>query len=154
MPDPKQMSGVPLPVGDVPVGTVTVRVIRGSLPTSSPARRSSCRRRRAARPRRPTTQGRAEFTGLAPGTRVKASTTVDGERLESQEFAVPAAGGVRLMLVATDPGASETAAPAERPPALPQAPAQPGTVVLGDQIALRRSRWATRRSTSSTSCRS
>ena len=46
--------------------------------------------------------GRAEFSGLAPGTRVKAVTTVDGERLESQAFPVQAQGGVRLMLVATD----------------------------------------------------
>ena len=29
MPDPKQMSGVPLPTGDIPAGTVTVRVVRG-----------------------------------------------------------------------------------------------------------------------------
>ena len=31
MPDPKEIAGVPLPVGDVPVGTVTVRVIRGQM---------------------------------------------------------------------------------------------------------------------------
>jgi len=31
MPDLRQMSGVPLPVNDVAPGTVTVRVIRGSL---------------------------------------------------------------------------------------------------------------------------
>ena len=30
-PDPRQMSGVPLPVADLPAGTVTVRVIRGAL---------------------------------------------------------------------------------------------------------------------------
>ena len=33
--------------------------------------------------------GRAEFIGLQPGTRVRAATTVDGEWLESQEFAIP-----------------------------------------------------------------
>ena len=31
MPDPKQISGVPLPVPDVAVGTVTVRVVRGQI---------------------------------------------------------------------------------------------------------------------------
>src|SRR4029078_10253444 len=31
IPDPKQMSGVPLPVGDLPAGTVTVRVVRGTM---------------------------------------------------------------------------------------------------------------------------
>src|SRR5262245_39195231 len=31
MPDPKQMSGIPRPTGDLPTGTVSVRLIRGSL---------------------------------------------------------------------------------------------------------------------------
>ena len=31
MPDPKQMSGVPLPMPDLALGTVTVRVVRGSM---------------------------------------------------------------------------------------------------------------------------
>jgi hypothetical protein len=68
--------------------------------------------------------GRAEFSGLAAGTPVKAVAIVDGERLESQEFPAPTQGGIRLMLVATPKGA---AAP---PPALQP---QPGIVVLGDQ---------------------
>jgi hypothetical protein len=75
--------------------------------------------------------GRAEFSNLPVGTRLKALTTVDGEQLESQEFSVPSAGGVRLMLVASDP---ETA---KREPApstsLGADDAQPGLVVLGDQ---------------------
>src|SRR4029453_9719293 len=47
-------------------------------------------------------QGRAEFTGLTPGTTASAVAVVDGERLESQAFPVQPQGGVRLMLVATD----------------------------------------------------
>ena len=47
-------------------------------------------------------QGRAEFTGLTPGTTATAVAVVDGERLESQAFPVQTQGGVRLMLVATD----------------------------------------------------
>jgi len=31
MPDPKEMSGIPRPVDDLPNGTVSVRLIRGSL---------------------------------------------------------------------------------------------------------------------------
>ena len=31
MPDPRQMSGIPLPSADVAAGTITVRVIKGSL---------------------------------------------------------------------------------------------------------------------------
>ena len=68
--------------------------------------------------------------GLAPGARVKAVVTVAGERIESQEFTVAAAGGTRLMLVATDAAAEEKAA-ADRK--LGEGPAVPGLVVLGDQ---------------------
>jgi hypothetical protein len=31
MPDARQMSGTPLPTGEVPAGTVIVRVVRGSM---------------------------------------------------------------------------------------------------------------------------
>ena len=54
---------------------------------------------------------------------MKASTDVAGEHLESQEFQAPPRGGIRLMLVATDPS---------KPPATqPDAPAVKGAVVLG-----------------------
>jgi hypothetical protein len=68
--------------------------------------------------------GRAEFSGVAAGTTVKAVATVDGERLESQEFPWPGSGGIRVMLVATPKGGD---APA------PLFQAKPGNVVLGDQ---------------------
>jgi hypothetical protein len=135
MPDPSRMSGVPLPVADVPVGTVTVRVIRGSF--ANPVSSLTVEIVGAGAPQRATTNdiGRAEFSGLAPGTRVKATALVAGERLESQEFAVPAAGGIRLILVAADPsGQRASPAPAQPGAAAPPAlPAQPGQVVLGDE---------------------
>ena len=68
--------------------------------------------------------GRAEFSGVAAGTTVKAVATVDGERLESQEFPWPGDGGIRLMLVATAKGG-------DAPPPVFQP--QPGNVVFGDQ---------------------
>jgi len=74
--------------------------------------------------------GRAEFSGLQPGTRVKASTTVNGERLESQEFTVPPTGGIRVALVATDPQMQQQA---ERDRQLAESVAQEGTVVLSDR---------------------
>ena len=129
MPDPKQMSGVPLPTGDLPVGTITVRVIRGSL-TSPLLNQVVEITGGATESKRTNESGRAEFAGLAPGTRIKAVTQVDGERLESQEIQVPATGGVRVMLVATDPEAAKRADEDRR---LAQAPAQPGVVVLGEQ---------------------
>jgi hypothetical protein len=123
MPDVRQMSGIPLPVGDLAPGTVVVRVIRGNL--ANPVVNQSVELVGPATQVTIATNdaGRAEFTGLTPGTRVKAAATVGDERLESQEFAVPAAGGVRLMLVGLDPEAQKLA---EMPP-------QAGEVALGNQ---------------------
>ncbi len=134
MPDPRQMSGLPLPVSDVAPGTVTVRVIRGAL--TNPVTGQEVQLVGPATGLKGVTNesGRAEFSNLPAGTRVKAITTVDGERLESEEFSVPSTGGVRLMLVAADPGAPKPAAESDsRAQALSTSPAQPGTVVLGDQ---------------------
>ena len=128
MPDPRRMSGVPLAVGDVPAGTVTVRVIRGSF--ANPVASQTVELLGTGRQTSAATNdiGRAEFTGLTPGTRVKAAATVGGQRLESQEFAVPANGGIRLILVAEPPAGEVPAAPSA---AAPSAPAQRGSVGLG-----------------------
>lgn len=153
MPNPSQMSGVPLPVGDVPAGTVTVRVIRGSF--ANPVSSLTVELAGSGGTKQATTNeiGRAEFSGLTPGARVKATALVAGERLESQEFAVPAAGGIRLILVASDPGGASggstpapgaaspgTGAPATGSPGsgspgtgAAAVPARPGEVVLGDE---------------------
>lgn len=130
MPDPKEISGVPLPVGDIPAGTVTVRVIRGSF--SNPVAGHTVELIAAGAARTATTDagGRAEFSGLAPGTRVTASVTVDGAKVTSQSFDVPSQGGIRLMLVATDPDAAKKAEEARK---LAEGPAHSGIVVLGGQ---------------------
>jgi hypothetical protein len=130
MPDPKKISGVPLPMSDMAVGTVTVRVIRGQLTNVLPDQSVELTGAGAPRTASTDSAGRAQFTGLQPGTRVKASVTVAGERIESQEFAVPISGGVRLMLVATD---AETEKKAAEDRQLAQGPAVKGMVVLGDQ---------------------
>lgn len=130
MPDPKQMAGRPLPVGDLPVGTVTVRVVRGSMTNVIPNQAVELSGGPSPLTATTNAQGRAEFAGLPPGTTVQATTVVNGERLESQKFTVPASGGIRVALVATDsPGGSS---PSGNPPS-PQPRAQAGTVVLGDQ---------------------
>ena len=103
--DPKAVAGIPLPVSDVAVGTVVVRVIKGSLANNLPDQPVELVGAGAPRTVRTDASGRAEFTGLPPGARVSAVATVAGERLQSQEFAVPASGGTRLLLVATDPNA-------------------------------------------------
>lgn len=127
MMDPKQVAGLPLPVGDVPTGTVTVRVIRGSLANNIAGQVVELTVDKVAQQQKTGPSGRAEFPGLRPGARVKAVAVVAGERLESQEFPVPTQGGIRVLLVATDPGASNQTDQAA--PAL----AREGTVALGDQ---------------------
>ncbi len=97
------MSGVPLPAGDVPVGTITVRVVRGSM--ANPLTGESVELQGGASPltMKTNAEGRAEFSGLTPGTLVKAIAMVNGERLESQEIQMPSSSGMRVALVATDP---------------------------------------------------
>lgn len=130
MPDPKQMSGIPLPVPDVPVGTVTVRVIRGQLTNPLPGQTVELTVAGERKTAQTDDAGRATFNGLPTGARAKAAVTVGGERIESQEFTVPPAGGTRFMLVATDGAADEKAA-ADRK--LGEGPAVSGAVVIGDQ---------------------
>jgi hypothetical protein len=127
MPDPRQMSGLPLPVADLAVGTVTARVIRGQLSNPLEGQTVELTGGGAARTAKTDGSGRATFTGLPPGTAVKVSVTVDGERVESREFAIPDVGGIRLMLVATDPTAAKEAG------RLAQQPPVAGSVTFGGE---------------------
>jgi hypothetical protein len=130
MPDPKEIAGIPLPVGDVPAGTVIVRVIRGSLANNIPDQEVELLGTSPVRKVKTDSTGRAQFASLTPGVPVRATATVGAERLQSQEFPVPASGGVRVLLVATDPEAEKRL---EQDRTLAAGPAQAGTVVLGEQ---------------------
>lgn len=123
MPDARAMSGMPLPVSELPVGTVSVRVVRGQL--TSPIANHTVELTADGEVRNVTTDetGRANFEGLAPGATVRVRTVVGSEVLEAQEFRVPSAGGTRLILAASDPEAAAAAA----------LPAQPGEVTIGGQ---------------------
>ncbi len=125
MPDPKEMSGIPRPVGDLPNATVSVRLIRGQLSNNITGFPVELHVGSDVRTVKTDDGGRAEFGNLPPGTTVKAVAVVDGERLESQEFPVPAQGGIRLMLVATDRSAKAATEP--------NAPPVSGQVVIGGQ---------------------
>ena len=132
MPNAREMSGVPLPSGDLAPGSVTVRVIRGSL--ANPLARVEVELSGGATAKRATNEsGRAEFSGLPVGAKVKASVTVEGERLESQELTIPPTGGIRVMLVATDP---DLARREEEDRKLAAGPARTGIVVFGEQSRL------------------
>jgi hypothetical protein len=125
MPDPKQMSGIPRPVDDLPAGSVSVRLIRGRLTNNIAGHPVDLLVGGKPQTVKTDESGRAQFDKLPAGTVVKASADVDGEHLESQEFPVPANGGVRLLLVATDKNAELATQP--------DAPAVSGQVVLTNQ---------------------
>ncbi|MGE0450238.1 MAG: hypothetical protein AB7Q29_11725 [Vicinamibacterales bacterium] len=125
MPDPRQMSGIPRPVDDLPAGGLSVRLIRGDLSNNIVGHPVDLSVGGDVRTANTDESGRAEFRGVPPGAPVRASATVDGERLESQEFPMPAQGGIRLLLVATDPERERQAA------AEAAAPAVKGQVVIG-----------------------
>ena len=118
-PDPRQMSGIPLPDPQLPAGTITVRVVRGTLSNNVSDQPVELREGDNVATAVTNAEGRAEFLTLNPGAMVVAATELDGVRLESQPFAVPGQGGIRLMLVgAADPGLADV-------------PAESGTVTFG-----------------------
>jgi hypothetical protein len=124
MPDIRQMAGVPLPSADLPAGTVSVRVVRGALTNAVAGQRVEIVGGQAPLVATTDGSGRATFTDVTPGMSLQAVTTIDGERLTSQTFSLPAQGGVRLILAA-----GLASAP-------PQASAAPGSVTLGPESRL------------------
>ena len=124
-PDPRQMAGIPRPVTDLPAGSVSVRLLRGSLTNNIANQPVQLHVGNKVLTVKTDDMGRAQFDNLMPNATVKATADVDGEHLESQEFPAPAEGGIRLLLVATDK--SQAAATS------PEAPAVTGQVVLGAQ---------------------
>lgn len=120
-PDPSQMSGLPLPDGELPDGTISVRVIRGQLTNNVTGQPVDLHQGDVVSTAVTDADGRATFLSLSPGVEVYAATELDGQRIQSQRFAAPGRGGVRLMLV----GAADPSAPVPR--------AEPGYVTFGEQ---------------------
>jgi hypothetical protein len=127
MPSAAQMAGVPLPATDVPNGAVVVRLVRGDLSNNIVDHPVELHGGPNVLTVRTDESGRAQFVGVPTGRSVHAAAVVDGQRLETQTFPVPAQGGIRVVLVAA---ASATGAPAEAetPPA-----AGAGEVTLSGQ---------------------
>jgi hypothetical protein len=126
MPDARQMSGIPRPVDDLPPGTVSVRLVRGDLSNNLVAHPVELHVDGNVVVVSTDENGRAQFGGLRPGATLRAVAVVDGERVESQEFPAPT-GGIRMLLVATDPEEAARAAAAA------SAPAETGYVTIGGE---------------------
>ncbi len=121
VPEPAQMSGFPLQVGDLPPGIVAVRVIRRNFQDNVSNQSVQLRIGQTDRVMEAITNGdgRTQFEGLKVGDNVRLRAAVGSELLESQSFEVPAQGGVRLVLVA---GVGAGAAAAEPWPAVDATP--------------------------------
>lgn len=146
MPDLSRMSGQPLPSGDLPAGTVSVRVVRGGMTNNVEGVDVELQGGPKTIVQKTDANGRAMFSGLLTSQPWRATTTVDGERLTSQEFTLPSAGGVRLLLVAglkaggaagtgarTGAGAAAGAGDGGAGGGAVAAPAAPGPVTIGPQ---------------------
>src|SRR3982750_4106558 len=100
MPDPSAIAGTPLPAPELPDATVTVRVVRERMGNNIAGQAVTLTVGQEKRTVKTDAQGRAQFDKLTAGATVQATTTVDGETLTSQQFAVPGKGGVRIALIA------------------------------------------------------
>jgi hypothetical protein len=129
MPDPALIHGKALPAPDLPNGTITVRVVREAIGNNVVGQEVRVTAGGTARTAQTDDLGRAEFANLPQGTQARAEATVDGEALASDPFAVPASGGLRVILVA---GLKEAAARADKEAAAAlAAPPVRGSVVFG-----------------------
>jgi hypothetical protein len=136
MPDLRTMSGKPLPVNDLPPGTVVVRVVRQSLANAAVDVEVSATTRAASGDARTGVMktgadGRAQFSNLPRGAEFQAKVTVDGETLETEAFPVPVQGGVRVMLIAGLSGGGH--AQGAEPAVPPGAQGVPGAAPPGAQ---------------------
>lgn len=118
--DLSQAAGVPLPASDLPVGTISVRVVRDSFANNLAGETVVFIVDGQQRSVVTDSSGRAQIEGLRPGARVRATATVGVERLESQEITVGGTG-VRFVLVASG----------DDPAAAAVVPAVPGSVIFG-----------------------
>ncbi len=129
MPNAKEMSGVPRPDTTVPVGTVSVRVVRGGFDKDIANQPVEFSIDGTVRVVNTGADGRALIKDVRKGASVVVTTTVDGERLDSRPYTM-SSSGVLFALVATDP---EDVARAAEDKTLATAPATKGIVVLGPE---------------------
>lgn len=129
MPDPSLIHGKALPAAELPVGTVTVRVVREAIGNNITGQQVRVTVNGTAHTTTTDSLGRAEFRGLPSGSEGRAESTVDGEQLVSDPFGVPTTGGLRVILVAGIARAAERRKQEEASELA--APAVKGVVVFG-----------------------
>jgi len=101
-PDPRRMSGIPLPDPQLSTGTISVRVIRAQMSNNVADHPVELTQGDELVTVNTDADGRATFLMLNLGSSASVSTVLDGVRLDSQQFSVPNQGGIRLLLVGED----------------------------------------------------
>jgi hypothetical protein len=99
-------------VSDLPDGSITVLVVRGSVTNGLPGETVELHVGSKVQSKRTDDAGRVQFDNLPAGEPLQAVATVNGERLESQTFPAPRTGGMRLLLAASDTSKAAASAPA------------------------------------------
>jgi hypothetical protein len=129
MPDPSVINGKAIPAGELTTGTVTVRVVREAIGNNVVGQQVTLTINGETKKATTDEQGRAEFKGLSAGSNARAEADVKGEKLQSDPFVVPSAGGLRVILVA---GLADATARKQKEEAeAAAAPPVKGQVVLG-----------------------
>jgi len=102
---PAAALGKPLPSQDLPTGTVSVRIVAGSTAAPVVGTDVTLVVNNTPRVARTDAEGRATFAGLPVGATVMAKVsggdkTIEGGKDEhtSEEFAIPDAGGIKVMI--------------------------------------------------------
>ncbi len=129
MPDPSMIAGRALPAPELPDGTVSVRVVREAMGNNITGQQVSVTAGGTTKGGTTDEQGRAQLTGFPASAEGTATTTVDGETLVSQPFAVPAKGGIRIILISGLQAVAERKAKEQAAEAA--APAVKGSVTIG-----------------------
>lgn len=138
--DARQMSGIPIPSPDVAPGTVSVRLVRGTMADNIAGHEVHLIAGARTLSARTDAAGRALFEGVEAGAQLRAVAIVGEERLESSAFGMPASAGVRLVLVAGGGAASAGGAPPTgSAPSAVGTPPMGGTASMGGGSAARAS---------------
>lgn len=96
---PASALGHPLPDGNLPKGTVSVRVVAGTPSVPVTGHEVTLTVNGEPRSARTDASGRATFGGLPPGAAVQAKIAdADNKEVTSDSFPVPEQGGARVML--------------------------------------------------------
>jgi hypothetical protein len=99
MPDPSQMSGIPRPDGQVPPGTLVVRVIRGDFAHPLVGQEVTLDGEGGPRSEKTDATAHVTFAGLAAGATYTVRARAFGDELVAQPIEMPNQPGVKVMLV-------------------------------------------------------